>query len=203
MPRLSVMAAPYRQGYGNSCAIRKGGGEIGRGARPSPRRIPRANPLGESPGRIPWGVSTAQSEPPDQGCVPLIVGSLEVIEQPAALADHDQQPAARVKIFFMRRQMVGQIADPLGQDRYLNLGRSGVALLDGIVADERLLALGSNRHRVSFLQRLMMRTGRRWPASIRATATSSRSLRAPTITPSSIRDSRSLSRSSCGVTRWP
>jgi hypothetical protein len=32
MPRLSIVAAPYRQGYGNSCAIRKGGGEISRWA---------------------------------------------------------------------------------------------------------------------------------------------------------------------------
>src|SRR5438046_3476286 len=98
----------------------------------------------------------------------------------------------------MPREMVGQIADPFRQDRDLDLGRTGIALLDGIFADERLFALGSDRHRW-FLQRLMMRIGQRWPSSIRANATRSRSSRAPTIAPSSIPASRSLSPSVFGV----
>ena len=55
--------------------------------------------------------STPQAEAPDQRLVAAGVRALEIVEQAAPLADHDQQAAPRVKVLFMRAEMVGQVAD--------------------------------------------------------------------------------------------
>src|SRR5207249_2849565 len=79
--------------------------------------------------------STAQSEPADQIRVTVGVRSLEIVEQTAPQADHDEEPAPRVKVLLMRGEVVGQVADAFRQDRHLNLGRSGVVILGTIFAD--------------------------------------------------------------------
>src|SRR5690242_7819152 len=73
--------------------------------------------------------------------------SFEIIQQSAALAHHDEKAAAGVEVFLVRRQMAGQVANPFAQDRHLDLGRAGIALLGAVFGDERLLALRSDRHR--------------------------------------------------------
>src|SRR5262245_1773068 len=55
-------------------------------------------------------------------------------------------------VFEMRSKVFGQIGDPLCQNRYLNLRRTGVARLPRIVLDERLFALGCDRHRMTSLR---------------------------------------------------
>src|SRR5207248_1905453 len=97
-------------------------------------------------------VLAAQAEASDQRLVTSCARPLEVVQQSPPLADHDQQPAARVKVFFVGRQMTGQVADALAQDRDLHLGRSRVADLGAVFGNERLLALGSDRHRSSSLR---------------------------------------------------
>src|ERR1700730_1705907 len=91
--------------------------------------------------------STPQSAPADQIRVAAGVRPLEIVEQAAPLTDHDQEPAPRVKVLLMRAEMIGQVADALRQDRHLNLGRAGVVIFRTIFADQRLFALGSDRHR--------------------------------------------------------
>jgi hypothetical protein len=54
---------------------------------------------------------------------------VKVIQQTAALADHDQQPAARAVVFFAGLQVFGQMVDPLGQQGNLHVGGTGVALV--------------------------------------------------------------------------
>src|SRR5437763_15917963 len=107
----------------------------------APAAIAAAKSIGRATRR--HARSAPQAKPSDQGGVALGVRALQIVEQPPAQADHDQEAAPRVKILLMGAEMVGQIADALRQDRHLHLGRSGIALFGGVFADERLLALGS------------------------------------------------------------
>ena len=113
-----------------------------------------------------------------------------------------KQTTPRVEVLFMRAEMFGQVADPFRQDRDLHLGRTGFARFDGIFGDQRLLALGSNRHRDRSLQRLMTTHGRSPPFSIRASATKSRV--APGTDDRAVFEPRRAPvAASCGVTGCP
>jgi len=57
------------------------------------------------------------------GLVTFRVRGVEIIQQTAALAYHHQQPAARAVVFFVRLQMLGQMVDPLRQQRNLHVRR--------------------------------------------------------------------------------
>src|SRR4029077_15260635 len=91
--------------------------------------------------------SAAQLEPVDQLLVATGMLDLQIFEQAPALADHHQQAAAGMEILAVGGEMLGEILDPLGEDRDLYFRRPGVALFGRIVFDERSLALGRNRHR--------------------------------------------------------
>src|SRR5690606_19312602 len=111
------------------------------------------------------------------------VMDLHIVQEAAALVDHLQKPTARMIVFAVSLEMIGQVVDALGKDRDLDFGRTGVAGLGAIFLDELLLAFGSNRH--SFfstdipwlmlirvvLYRLKTRRGRSSPCSIAANAT--------------------------------
>ena len=47
-------------------------------------------------------------------------------------------------------EVLGQVPDPLGQDRDLNFRRTGVAFGAGVILDEFLAAFRSDRHVFSF-----------------------------------------------------
>src|SRR5690606_16567817 len=82
----------------------------------------------------------------DQCVIPLDILLLEVCEQAAALVDHHQQAAARMVVLVVILEMLGEVADPFGQDRDLHFGRSRVVLVTGIALDNLLLLFGGNRH---------------------------------------------------------
>src|SRR6202035_1571981 len=88
----------------------------------------------------------------DQRLIPRLVLRLDVVEELPALRHKLEQTAARVIIFHMRLEMLGQIHDPLGQDRDLDLRRAGIARLQSIVFQQRLFALRRNRHRITSLK---------------------------------------------------
>ena len=71
--------------------------------------------------------SPAQAERVDQLAVAVEVLALQVIEQRAALADHLQQATPAVVVLVVVLQVLGQVRDALGQERDLNLRRTGVA----------------------------------------------------------------------------
>src|SRR5579871_5094667 len=95
--------------------------------------------------------SAANAELVDDGLVTLLVLTLHVVEELAALAHHLEEPATRVVVLLVRLEVLGEVVDPLGQDRNLDLGRAGVVRFGGILLDERTLALRRDRHRASFL----------------------------------------------------
>ena len=58
----------------------------------------------------------------DERSIRRQVASLGVREQPAAGADHLQQPAAAVMVLGVRPEVLGEGINPLGEQRYLYLG---------------------------------------------------------------------------------
>src|SRR5436190_9515536 len=82
----------------------------------------------------------------DQAVVALDVLRLEVREQAAALVDHRQQAAARMVVLVVLLEVLGQVADALGEDRDLDFGGAGVALGLGVAGNDFLLLFGGNRH---------------------------------------------------------
>ena len=67
-----------------------------------------------------------QSQLCDQGPVPLHVLFLEVPKQSPTLTDHHEQASPTVMILLMGLQMVGEVIDPLSEQRNLDLRRTGV-----------------------------------------------------------------------------
>ena len=95
--------------------------------------------------RAPFGL-LAETQLLDQREIAVAVLVAEIVEQRAPLVDHHQQPAARMVVLLVGLEMRGQVLDPLGQHRDLDLGRPGVAVLAGVLLDEFGLALCGNRH---------------------------------------------------------
>src|SRR3989442_14440624 len=70
-------------------------------------------------------VSPSQTESPDDFLVSLRASAVQVGEQPSALPDHAEQPAAACVVVAGGAQMFGGMLDPLGQERDLDLRRAG------------------------------------------------------------------------------
>ena len=66
--------------------------------------------------------------------------------QPAALADELEQPAAAVVVVLVRAQVLGEVADALGEQRDLDLGGTGVAVVLLVVGDDLGLDVLGERH---------------------------------------------------------
>src|SRR5216683_5911035 len=90
--------------------------------------------------------SAAQAEATDQRLVTALVLALQVIEQPPATTNQHQQAATAVKVLGVGFQMLGQGADPLGEQGNLDLRAAGIRGGGGIVLDERRTALHRYRH---------------------------------------------------------
>lgn len=60
--------------------------------------------------------------------IAISVNPAQIVQQPSPAADHLQQPAARMVIFLVELEMLSEIRNPVGQDRYLDLGRSRVEI---------------------------------------------------------------------------
>ena len=97
-------------------------------------------------GAAPAKLLFAQTQLLDQAVVTLDVLLLEVREQAAALVDHHQQAAARMVVLVVVLEVLGQVADALGEDRDLDIGGTGVALALGVVLHDFLLSFGGDRH---------------------------------------------------------
>ena len=70
----------------------------------------------------------AQAETLDQLLVAADVLALQVVEQAAALTDHDQETTTAVEVLLVGLEVFGQVADALRQDRDLDFRRTGIAL---------------------------------------------------------------------------
>ena len=64
---------------------------------------------------------------------------LEIIEELATAAGHLEKPAAGMEVLAMGAQVLGQMVDPGGEQRDLDLARAGVLVVMLVVLDDLLL----------------------------------------------------------------
>jgi hypothetical protein len=93
------------------------------------------------PGQGVYGSRPSPPEPElgDDSPVALDVGALQVVQQPATLADQLEQPAPRVVVVGVRLEVVGEVIDPFAEDGDLDFGRSGVLLIEAVRLDDARL----------------------------------------------------------------
>lgn len=73
--------------------------------------------------------SLAQLELLSDCLVTVYVGGVEVIQQPAPLANHHEQATAGTMILLVLLKVLGQVVDALSQQRNLHIGRTGVPFM--------------------------------------------------------------------------
>jgi len=93
------------------------------------------------PFRTPLGCLLSQVQLLDDGTVAVDVYLLEVTEEITSVTDHLEQTAAAVVVLHVGLQVLGQAVDAVGQNGNLNLGRTGVTLVDGVLSNDSLLFL--------------------------------------------------------------
>jgi hypothetical protein len=81
-----------------------------------------------------------------QGSIALNILAAEVIKKSPPLANHHQQTATAVVIAFVKAQVLGQMIDPLGQQRYLHLRRPGIAIAVAELGNDLLCGLHDARN---------------------------------------------------------
>src|ERR671913_1982225 len=112
------------------------------------RRVPPegGEPSG-CPGTAPSSCLAAQTQPLDERAVAGDVRLRQVVEQPAATADQQEQAPPAVVVVLVLLEVLGEVADPLGQHGDLDLGRTGVVLDRGVLGHDLLLDCALERHR--------------------------------------------------------
>jgi hypothetical protein len=82
----------------------------------------------------------------DQGSILRDILAADVFEQPFPLPDHLEQPAPGVMILAMGLEVLRQVVDPSREQRDLDFGRAGIALVDLEVGDDRLFRVCRKSH---------------------------------------------------------
>lgn len=88
----------------------------------------------------------------DQRAIFRMIRSIEVVEQSSAATDQGQQPASAAMVLGVHLEMLGQIRDPLGQHRDLQLGRTRIRLVATEFLDQLSFAFSGNRHAQSTIE---------------------------------------------------
>src|SRR5688500_14406958 len=97
-----------------------------------------------------WVALAAPSEPSHDGPIARAVLLHQIGEEAAALADDLEWAAARLVVLGEAPKMRRQLLDPLGDERDLDLWRTGVTFLGGEPGHDLLLLFPRERH--SFLR---------------------------------------------------
>ena len=82
--------------------------------------------------------------------ITLIIGSAQIGEQPAALANHLKQTTATGLIVLVCAQMLGQLQDTAGQDGHLDFGGASIGLMTVVIRNDFILGFFCKRHDVCF-----------------------------------------------------
>jgi hypothetical protein len=67
--------------------------------------------------------------------ISLRAASLQILQEPSAPGNHGKQTSARVMILQVRLEVLGQLGDPLTQDRYLHFWGTGIRGMDPVSTD--------------------------------------------------------------------
>jgi hypothetical protein len=82
----------------------------------------------------------------DQGSILRHVLPPDVLEQPLPLPDHLEQPEPGMVILAVGFEVLGQVVDPAREQRDLDFGRAGVALVHSEVGDDWLFRVCRESH---------------------------------------------------------
>src|SRR5699024_8973893 len=110
---------------------------LGSGGHPEPPPAPR----GERRRCAPAGAATR-----GRRAVALDVDALQVLQEALALTDQQHQTTTGVVIVLVGLEVLGQVVDPMREERDLDLGRTGVALGGPVLLDDLLLRSGVEGH---------------------------------------------------------
>src|SRR3954447_3930858 len=94
----------------------------------------------------PLDVLAAQAEPLDERAGAGDVGLRQVVQQAAAPPDQQEQAPPAVVVVLVLLEVLGEVADPTGQHRDLDLRRAGVVLDRRVVGHDLLLDSTLERH---------------------------------------------------------
>jgi hypothetical protein len=83
----------------------------------------------------------AQAQPAYEAPVTLNVLFLQVLQEPAALPNHLQEPPPRMEIVLVLTHVLGQMPDAAGEQRDLYLRRPRVAFVGRVLRDYFVLIL--------------------------------------------------------------
>ena len=72
----------------------------------------------------------AQTELGNDLAVTVNISALQIVQQGTTAANHFQQTAAAMKVFFVYFQMFGQMSDLMAQNSDLNFRRTGIAFMN-------------------------------------------------------------------------
>ena len=72
----------------------------------------------------------------DERAVPLDIGVPQRVQQAPLFAHQEQQAAARVMVFGMRLQVLGELPDARGRERDLDLGGARVLVRASVLRDQ-------------------------------------------------------------------
>jgi hypothetical protein len=73
----------------------------------------------------------------NQLTVRIDVRPSQIVQEPATFAYHLQEATATVVVFAVLAEMFREVVDAFGQDRYLNLGRARIRLVDPMLLNRR------------------------------------------------------------------
>jgi hypothetical protein len=86
-------------------------------------------------GRVRTRVESAtQTESLDEGAVALDIDLSDVLEQTTSPAHKQQQPPPRMVVMLVHLEVLGEVGDPLGQQRDLGFWRAGVGVMQAVLA---------------------------------------------------------------------
>src|SRR5687768_13463145 len=78
--------------------------------------------------------SATQAQALDQRAVAGDVDGGDVLEQTTATTDEQQQAATRVVVVLVHLEVLGEVGDPLGEHGDLSFRRTGVGLVQAVLA---------------------------------------------------------------------
>jgi len=87
----------------------------------------------------------AQAKLLDQLAIPLKIGPLQVGQQPPPVADQLQEAPPAVEVVAVGPDVLGEVVDPLGKKRDLDLSVAGVPLVGAKPLDQFPLLLSAYR----------------------------------------------------------
>lgn len=74
----------------------------------------------------------------NDGTIALDIRLFEIVEQASSLTDHHKQTSAGMMVFGVDFEVLGELLNSAGEQRYLHFGRARVALFASVLCDDFL-----------------------------------------------------------------